>query len=182
MYQPLVLAKAKEHKARKRKYEYKLIDDRTAVIRIPVKDDVIETIVDIETLERIKGNVIYLYAWRNKAGKPYINLRLEGSRQFVSLSRYITSAPEGMVVDHKNGDTLDNRLENLRVVDKRTNMRNRKRWNKTGKRGVYKVRKPDGTVVYEARLMVGAFATIEEAERAYQEAYKQLFPDALIQE
>lgn len=34
--------------------------------------------------------------------------------------------PDGMVIDHINGDSLDNRIQNLRVVDLVQNARNRK--------------------------------------------------------
>lgn len=47
--------------------------------------------------------------------------------------------PEGMLVDHINGDTHDNRLENLRLASRSQNMMNSKRRtdNKTGLKGLH---------------------------------------------
>ena len=51
-------------------------------------------------------------------GKLYATLLCQ------KLHRLLTDAPKGTVVDHINGDTLDNRKANLRVVTQAVNMRN----------------------------------------------------------
>jgi len=48
-------------------------------------------------------------------------------RWTTSLHRFLTGAKKGEVVDHINGDTLDNRLCNLRVVTHTENNRNSRR-------------------------------------------------------
>lgn len=50
----------------------------------------------------------------------------DGSKVTVRLHRLVAEAPEGMVVDHLNGDKLDNRRDNLRVCSQADNARNRK--------------------------------------------------------
>ena len=43
---------------------------------------------------------------------------------YFRIHRVITSATKGLKVDHINGDTLDNRKENLRLVTNRENLQN----------------------------------------------------------
>ena len=68
-------------------------------------------------------------------------------------------------IDHKNGDKLDNRIENLRLV---TNQENQ--WNHTRAKGYYK--RPNGTYQTGIRLNgksinLGTYKTEDEAREAY---------------
>jgi hypothetical protein len=92
--------------------------------------------------------------------------------------------PHGMDVDHKNGDPLDNRFENLQLLSRRENLLKKKRnyVNETGYRGVI-VRRDRGSsgtryrayVNHEGKThWVGSYATAEEAARAHDELAKQL--------
>jgi hypothetical protein len=56
--------------------------------------------------------------------------------RLISLSRFIMNPPAGLVVDHINGDRLDNRRENLRIANHRQNALNVKARNNTGFAGV----------------------------------------------
>ena len=55
---------------------------------------------------------------------PYAEMRIEGKG--MRLHRFILDAPDGVYVDHINGNTLDNRRVNLRVVTPAQNCQNRK--------------------------------------------------------
>src|SRR3972149_6021810 len=56
----------------------------------------------------------------------------------IGMHREIIKTPKGMYTDHINGNPLDNRKENLRIVTFSQNMLNRKRYknNKSGHKGV----------------------------------------------
>jgi hypothetical protein len=78
-----------------------------------------------------------------KSGKyPYaassVTYRKKTNQQ--TMHRLLAGAEAGMVVDHKNGDTLDNRKENLRACTHSENMANRiKRCTSRSKfKGVYR--------------------------------------------
>ncbi len=90
----------------------------------------------------------------------------------VLMHRWLMNAPAGMLVDHINHDTLDNRRSNLRLVTHSENEQNRRgatRKSKTGVRGVYKDSRR-GTYYVEVKVngvrhYAGGFLTLEEAER-----------------
>lgn len=94
----------------------------------------------------------------------------------IRMHRLIMGDPKGMVVDHINGDGLDNRRSNLRVATRAQNSVNTSPivTNTSGYKGVSPGKVP-GT--WYARIVVdgrqrylGAFATPEDAARAYDAA------------
>ena len=110
-------------------------------------------------------------------------------RSTISLHRLLTNAPKGMVVDHINGNGLDNRRENIRVVTYTENLRNRgrDRANQSGYKGV----SVSGKTRWRARIKhegkqitIGYFKTPEDAARAYDAKVKELWevisPDRML--
>ena len=88
------------------------------------------------------------------------------------LHRLIMQPPDGMVVDHINGLTWDNRRRNLRVVTQLENAQNRKGPNKGGSSGFLNVHrtnesrhKPWEVICRKNRVRyrLGYFATAEVA-------------------
>lgn len=92
--------------------------------------------------------------------------------------------PEGSVIDHVNGDRLDNRIENLRTATYSQNSANAKRHsrNTSGLKGASKRIKNgkwtgrwQASITYQRRqLHLGEFDTKEEAHAAYLEAARSL--------
>lgn len=96
------------------------------------------------------------------------------------MHRSIMGATEpSVVVDHINGDTLDNRRSNLQVVTQKQNTENRRR--RSG-RGV-SFYKPTGKwraylTDYYQQMHLGYFNTKEEAENAAAEGRRTLFTNS----
>jgi len=111
----------------------------------------------------------------------YLTRRVRGASRDANkefLHRLVVGATSGEMVDHINGDKLDNRRENLRKCSHADNMKNRKahRNNGSGFKGVYPDRKK-----WRAKITVngkvhrlGTFENPAEAHAAYCLAAKEL--------
>jgi hypothetical protein len=101
----------------------------------------------------------------------------KGVKIMLYMHRMIMNAPEGFVVDHINGNTLDNRRANLRLATKRQNtcnMRVNKEgcsskyrgvgWHKASKKWIAKIS------VERKRIHLGVFDSEVEAAKAYDTA------------
>jgi hypothetical protein len=97
----------------------------------------------------------------------------------IRLHREIMNAPKGLVVDHINGDSLDNRRANLRLATHSQNSCNkRKRKNTTSQfRGVCFCKakgKWDANInLAGKRIWLGSFDSEIEAGKAYDVAAKK---------
>lgn len=139
----------------------------------------LSTLVDGDTYDRVAH-----LDWKaiNPSGKhPYAARWIPETRKWELLHRVILNTPEGMIGDHVNGDTLDNRRANLRNCTKAQNAANLKgpyANNKSGYIGVHRHRK-NGTWIAQVRhkgvqRYLGSFATPEEAARARDGAAREL--------
>jgi len=122
--------------------EYNRIEVDGNIARIYMKHDLV-TLIDLIDLDKAK-ELCWHGAWSKLGSTWYAYAGVtnsEGKDSSVSLHRFITNAPKGTHVDHKNHNTLDNRRENLVVTTPVKNGQNRLGANKnssTGIRGVYK--------------------------------------------
>lgn len=112
----------------------------------------------------------------DRTAKPRRTIYLHRVVMEHALGRSLT---QGEQVDHVNGDTLDNRRSNLRVVTQAENQQNRgKRYsNKSGYKGVSwheQRRKWAASIkVNKERLFLGLHDTPEAAYAAYCEAARK---------
>lgn len=141
-------------------------------------------IVDADCPPEIVGK--RWYAANNGLNRWYVR-RLEklpdGRKRSIYLHRAVTNAPDGMFVDHINGDPFDNRRANLRICTRAENQRNRtkQRNNRSGYKGVYAWAGRYDSGKWIARVginggsvKVGVFTDPVEAAHAYDKAAKRI--------
>jgi HNH endonuclease/AP2 domain len=110
-----------------------------------------------------------------------IGKRNEGKYKIIHLSRVIMNAPEDKLVDHINGNSFDNRKENLRLCTKAENSRNKKasKSNTSGYKGVswskQRERWESCIKINYKKKFLGYFNTAKEAAIAYNIAAKKYY-------
>lgn len=138
-----------------------------------------------DTFEYVDGELLWKYDRGTRArkgnvaggitGNGYKMVKLNGRGYLVSRLVYILhngNIPENCIIDHVNGDTLDNRIENLRAITQTKNT-----WNTAKSKGCHQL--PSGNWRAEItsngiRKRLGVFKTELEAMFAYKEAKKHL--------
>lgn len=146
-------------------------------ISIPLNHD-LAALIDATDADRVlardwyavwQHNRWYVHSWGNDARRP------------ILLHRFVIDAPDGVLVDHRNGDGLDCRRANLRQCDHFGNMQNARlsRANTTGFKGVTfhaKSQRWRAQIVEHRRYhFLGSFASAEGAALAYDAAARLYF-------
>lgn len=120
--------------------------------------------------ERLKNKIYYECKIKDITGRHTIRLH----RVIMNLK-----TGDGFVVDHINGNTLDNRKANLRICTNKENVRNQKKSikNTSGYKGVTfnkRDRKYQAYIRVDGRRKgLGYYYTAKEAHAAYCEASKK---------
>lgn len=132
-------------------------------------------LIDDDDLDLVDG-----YKWHahcNQSGHWYAKTR-SGT---LSMHRQIMNPSEGFEVDHINGDGLDNRRENLRIVTSTQNKGNMKKqegrsseykgvtWDKSRNKWIVHIHKQD------KQVYLGRYFDEEIAAKVYDDAAREYF-------
>jgi hypothetical protein len=112
------------------------------------------------------------------ARSEYIGTGRKDNRfRTVYMHRVIIDAPPGAVVDHINGDRLDNRRVNLRLCTAAENARNMRVEGAIPYKGVSLDRgRFRASITHEGRIIkIGRFDDAVAAARAYDDRARELF-------
>lgn len=123
-------------------------------------------IIDEDDYERLS-----LHTWYHYKNEKYAYTRIDGKK--IYMHRFVMNAQSGQIIDHINGDTLDNRKQNLRFCTRAENSYNSKSRSRASSK--YKGVTFDGSrkkwLVYitvdKKRFYIGAFTCEGAAANAY---------------
>lgn len=139
-------------------------------------------VIDAEEVPRVEGR---LWAALRRGGKTYAGRSVwsNGTSGCELMHRVILDCPKDILVDHADGDGLNNRLSNLRAASRSQNAMNSgaHRDNASGLKGVSWIRKSQKWTAWICangrRVYLGVFDTSEAAHAAYADAAKKLHGD-----
>lgn len=146
--------------------------------------------VDREDIQKLLalGTGWYVCSGGGWNGYLVINVQHRKRKHLIPAHRVIMNAKPGELIDHRDGNTLDNRKRNLRRAHKRgnsRNMRNSKNQKNGGYKGVFTVTRspswraqigftPDGST-HMKQFYLGTYRTPEDAAYAYNLKAIELF-------
>jgi hypothetical protein len=118
-----------------------------------------------------------------KKEKPYVMTRI--NRKCILIHRMLLNPPPGMLIDHKDGNPLNNTRANLRICTYEQNCYNQqlRAMNTSGYKGVYLkkshihcLKRWYAYITFQKRHRgLGYYATPEEAAIAYNKKATELF-------
>jgi hypothetical protein len=110
------------YESKKENNKIKFVEDYAQIIVNSPKYGVHTVLVDKESLEKIGDYVVGIE--KHHTGSFYARIYNRKNKKTQPLHRFLTNCPEGLVVDHLNHCTLDNRMQNLKVCTSRENSLN----------------------------------------------------------
>lgn len=110
--------------SKKENNKIKIIENYAQIIVNSPKHGVHTVLVDKESLEKIGDYVIGIE--KHHTGSFYARIYNRKNKKAMPLHRFLTDCPDGLVVDHLNHCTLDNRMRNLKICTTQENSKNQR--------------------------------------------------------
>ena len=143
-------------------------------------EEVARTKIDLDDLSRTIQYKWYCHEYENF--KQYCQGTLNSGEK-IRLHHFILGIQkntlQGKVVDHINGDSLDNRKANLRIITQQENLLNMKPQDPM--KGIRLYYLKDGTPRYGVRITynyktisLGTYSSLEEAQQARKKALNEI--------
>lgn len=145
--------------------------DLSQGLRAIVDDDDFDWLSQMRWCAHREGRQIYAWSYKN----------VDGRQTYLKMHRIILNAPQCAVVDHVNGNGLDNRRENIRLATRTENCANRGKtvsgtskykgvhWSSRRNRWIAQIKKN------RVGKYIGSFSTEVEAAQNYDMAARILF-------
>jgi hypothetical protein len=145
---------------------------------------------DVATVYTLIDNVdwplVKRYRWRveyiRSCFRAFTYIRVSGKTKTLYLHRLLMNPPKELVVDHINGDSLDNRRKNLRVCTTQQNSMNQGKKNKNTSskyKGVCWIKRDKRWMAAiraeNRKINLGYYKDELEAVKAYNKAAKKYF-------
>ena len=175
----------------KKKGNNYIVDEENGIVKIElhrINAENLWTIIDLEDMEKVL--IDFPYTWYAKLNKRSDGKYYAYASEYISelkrarpifLHQFIMEA-NGITVDHRNNDCLDNRRENLRIVLDTNNSKNRRGKNCNNKSGYRNVSWSKGynkwivqMQINKKNTLLGTFDDVHEAGRFAEEKRKELY-------
>lgn len=157
-----------------------------AIIYFTRRDrSIVQCLIDAADIPRLSDkHSLYLSRsdYSRETSCSYVKIQFGGNKQQY-LHRFLLDAPDGKLVDHINGDTLDNRKRNLRIVTPSENVENQnvtRSDSTSGMKGVSFLKNRNRwrayiTIAGKAKHL-GCFGTAKEAKEVADKARSMYMP------
>jgi hypothetical protein len=136
--------------------------------------------VDPADYKRLRKHKFIARNARNCFYAQMLEPNVKTEKKLLLMHQVILKVPKGMVVDHINNDTMDNRSANLRAATRAQNSRNRKKFPRKCSSKYKGVCLHKSSLKWQARIMLekkrrnlGYFKNEIDAAKAYDEAAKK---------